>query len=60
MRLGTWDVRGLYRSGSLGSEVRELARYTFDLGGVQGVWWDKGRTVRAVDFIFFLWKKKQK
>jgi len=41
MRFGTWDVRSLYRSGSLTSVARELARYTLDLVGVQEDRWDK-------------------
>jgi hypothetical protein len=35
--LGTWNVRGLYRAGSLMAAVRELARYKLDLVGVQEV-----------------------
>jgi exonuclease III len=49
MRFGTWNVRSLYRSGSLMTVARELARYKFDLVGVQEVRWDKGGTVRAGD-----------
>jgi len=41
MRLDTWNVRSLYRAGSL-TAARELARYKLDLVGVQEVWWDKG------------------
>ena len=55
--LGTWNVRSLYRAGSLTAVARELARYKLDLVGVQEVRWDKGGTVRAVDFNF-LWKRK--
>ena len=36
--------------------TRELARYKLDLVGVQEVRWDKGGTVRAGDYNFFLWK----
>jgi hypothetical protein len=35
----------MYRSGSLNTVVRELARYGLDLGGVQTVRWDKGCAV---------------
>jgi hypothetical protein len=45
--LGTWNVRSLYRAGSLTAAGRELARYKLDLVGVQEVRWDKGGTVRA-------------
>jgi hypothetical protein len=37
--------RSLYRSGSLMTVVRELARCRLDLVGVQEVRWDKGGTV---------------
>jgi len=33
--LGTWNVRSLYRAGSLTAVARELARYKLDLVGVQ-------------------------
>ena len=39
--LGTWNVRSLYKAGSLTAVVRELARYKLDLVGVQEVRWDK-------------------
>ena len=48
VRLGTWNVRSLYRSDSLTAAAsRELARYKLDLEGVQEVKWDKGGRVRA-------------
>jgi hypothetical protein len=34
-RFGTWNVRSLYRPGSLMAVSRELARYKLDLVGVQ-------------------------
>ena len=45
--LGTWNIRSLYRAGSLTVAARELARYKLDVVGVQEVRWDKGGTVRA-------------
>ena len=39
--LGTWNLRSLYRAGSLMAAARELARYKLDLVGVQEVRWDK-------------------
>ena len=51
--LGTWNVRSLYRAGSLTAVARELARYKLDLVGVQEVRWEKGGTVRAGDYNFF-------
>jgi exonuclease III len=49
MRFGTWNVRSLYRAGSL-IAIRELARYKLDLVSVQEVRWDKGGTVRVGDY----------
>jgi exonuclease III len=53
MRFGTWNVRSLYRSGSLKMVARELGKYTLDLVGVQEVRWDKDGTERAEDYTFF-------
>ena len=36
-RFGTWNVRSLYRAGSLTAAARELARCKLDLVGVQEV-----------------------
>jgi len=41
MRFGTWNVRSMYRSVSLTTVARKLARYKFDFVGVQEVRWDK-------------------
>jgi len=53
MKIGTWNVRSLYRAWSLKVAARELARYKLDVVGVQEVRWDKGGTVRAGDYDFF-------
>ena len=45
--LDTWNVRSLYRAGSLTAATGELARYKLDLVSLQEVRWDKGGTVRA-------------
>jgi len=51
MRFGTWNVRSLYRSGSLSTVARELlARYKLHSVEVE----DKGATVRAEDITFFM------
>jgi hypothetical protein len=34
MRFGMWNVKSLYRSGSLTAAARELTRYKLDLLGV--------------------------
>ena len=54
--LGTWNVRSLYRAGSLMAAARELARYKLDLVGVQEVRWEKEGTVKAGDYSFFYGK----
>jgi exonuclease III len=37
MRFGTWNVRSLYRAGSLKTVAREFGKYKLDLVGVQEV-----------------------
>jgi exonuclease III len=49
-RFGTWNVRSLYRSGSLKMAARELGKYKLDFVGVQEVRWDKVGTERAEDY----------
>jgi len=56
MKIGTCNVRSLYRAGFLKPAARELARYKLDVVGVQEVRWEKGRTVRAGDYDFFYGK----
>jgi len=53
MKFDTWNVRSLYRAGSLTAVARKLARHKLDTVGVQEVRWDKGGTVRAADYNFF-------
>ena len=53
---GTWNVRSLYRAGSLTAAAGELERYILDLVGVQEVRWDNGGTLRAGDYICFYGK----
>ena len=57
MRFGKWNVRSLYRAGSLTAAVRELARYKLYLVCVQDVRWDKGGPVSAGDYNFFIEKE---
>jgi hypothetical protein len=42
MRFGTWNVRSMYRTGSLRAVAEEILRYKLDLAGVQEVRWDGG------------------
>jgi len=48
MRFGTWNIRSLYRAGSLTAAARESARYKLNLVGVQ--------EVRAGEYNFFYGK----
>jgi exonuclease III len=52
MRFGIWNVRSLYRIGSLKTVARELGKYKLDLVSVQEVRWEKGGTERAEDYTF--------
>jgi hypothetical protein len=56
MRVGLWNVRSLYRVGSLMTVSRELARYNIDLVGVQEVRWEGGGTELAGEYTFFYGK----
>jgi hypothetical protein len=50
--MSTWNVRSMYRSGSLTTAAREFAKYKLDLVGVQEVRWGQGGTIRA-GIIYF-------
>jgi hypothetical protein len=52
MRFGIWNIRSLYRTGSLTTVARELGKYKLVLVGVQ-VRWENGGTERAEDYTFF-------
>jgi len=52
MKYGTWNVRSLYRAGSLTAAARELVSYKLDLVGVQEVMCDREGMVRAGIIIF--------
>jgi hypothetical protein len=47
MRFGTWNVRSMYRAGSLRAVAEEISKYNFDSAGVQEVRWDGGGTEPA-------------
>ena len=49
MRIGTWNVRSLYRAGSITAAAMELARYKLDLVGVKEVRWDERDMIRRGD-----------
>jgi hypothetical protein len=56
MRFGTWNVRNLYRAGSLMTVSRELSRYRLNLVGVQEVRWEGSGTIPAGEYTFFYGK----
>ena len=56
MRFGTWNVRSLYRVGSIRAAARELAKYKIDIVGVKEFGWGNGGTIRAEDSNFFYGK----
>jgi hypothetical protein len=56
MRFGTWNVRSLYRAGSLMTVSRELSRYRLDLVGVHEVRWEGSGTLPAGEYTFFYGK----
>jgi exonuclease III len=56
MKLGTWNVRSLYWSGSLVTVSKKLSKYRMDLVGVQEVRWEDGGTEPAVEYTFLYGK----
>jgi hypothetical protein len=50
MRFGTWNVRSMYRAGSLRVVGDEISKYKLDILGVQEVRWDGGGTERAGEY----------
>jgi hypothetical protein len=51
MRFGTWNVRSLYRSGSLETVSRESQKYKLALVGLKKVRWDKDGSEPADDYM---------
>jgi exonuclease III len=56
MRFELWNVRRLYRAGSLMNFSRKLSKYKLDLVGVQEVRWDGGGTEPTGEYTFFYGK----
>jgi exonuclease III len=56
MRFRTWNVRSMYRAGSIRVVAEELSKYKSDLVGVQKVRWDGSGTERAGEYTFFYGK----
>jgi hypothetical protein len=53
MRFGLWNVRTLYRAGSLMTISRELSKYKLDLVELQEVRWEGGGTEPVAEYTFF-------
>jgi hypothetical protein len=60
MRFGTWNVRSMYKAGSLRTVAEEVSKYKVDLVGVQEVRWDRGGTEPAGQYTFFYGKGEEK
>jgi hypothetical protein len=56
MRFGMWNIRRLYRAGSLMAVSRELSRYRLDLVEVLEVRWEGSGTTTAGEYKFFCGK----
>jgi hypothetical protein len=56
IRLCTWNVRSLYRAGSLMTVSRRVSKYKLPEVGVQEVRWDRGSTESAHRYKFFYGK----
>jgi exonuclease III len=56
MRFGTWNIRSIYRAGSLRAVVEEISNYKLDLVEVQEVRWGGGGTEPAGNYTFFYGK----
>jgi hypothetical protein len=58
MRFGTWNVRSMYRAGSLRVIGEEISKLKLDLVGVQEVRREGDGTEREGEYTFFLWKRE--
>jgi exonuclease III len=56
MRFGTWNVRSMYRAGSLRAIAKEISKYKLDLVGIQEVRWNGGGNKPAGEYTFFYGK----
>jgi hypothetical protein len=56
IRLGTWNVKSVYKAGSLVTVSKELSKYRLHLVGMQEVRWDVGATEPAGGYTFFYGK----
>jgi hypothetical protein len=59
MSFGIWNVSSMYKSGSLMTVTRELAKYKLDSVGGQKVRWDNEGTARAGEYTRRVQKKTE-
>jgi hypothetical protein len=58
MRFGNWNVRSMYRAGSVRAVAEENSKYKLHLVGVQEVRWDGGGTESAGTDAFSFFKER--
>jgi hypothetical protein len=58
MRLGIWNMRSLYRPGSMKRVAAELAKQRLDSEGVRLVRWNNKGNEKSEKYAFFVWKRK--
>jgi exonuclease III len=56
MRFINWNVRSMYRAGSLRAVAEQISKYKLDLVGLQEVRWDGRGTEPAGEYTFFYGK----
>jgi hypothetical protein len=52
MRFGIWNVRSMYKAGSLRTVAEEISKYKLDLVGVEYVRWDGRDIEHAGEYAF--------
>jgi hypothetical protein len=57
MRFGTWNIRSLYRAGSLMTVAKEISRYKLDLVEVQEVRWNRRGVKPAGEYTVFFGRR---
>jgi exonuclease III len=56
IRFGSWNVRSMYRTGSLSTVAEVISKYKLDLVEIQEVRWNRSGTEPAGEYIFFCGK----
>jgi hypothetical protein len=59
VRIGTWNVRRLYRADLQVTVSKELLKQTLHLVGMQDVGWEGGGTEPAREYQFFCGKRNK-